>query len=216
MKSESLVYAAAGTLVGFLGGWIIGTQHTIARAPAAVAPSVQAQPSATPSGTATSGTAPALDAAKVKEALARASAEPKSTAPKIELGNLYFDAERYQDAARWYEAALALEPSNADVSTDLGVSFYYLNQPDRALEQFDKSLKINPKHSKTLLNLGIVRAFGKQDLNGAAKAWEQVIAVAPASPEGQAARRALEAMKGAHPDIPAGGTTPAASVPDSD
>jgi tetratricopeptide (TPR) repeat protein len=213
MKSESLVYAAAGTLVGFLGGWIIGTQHMIARAPAA-APSVQAQPSS-----ATSGTAPApptLDTAKVQEALARASSEPRNATPKIELGNLYFDAERYQDAARWYEAALAVDPSNADVSTDLGVSFYYLNQPDRALEQFDKSLKINPKHSKTLLNLGIVRAFGKQDLNGAAKAWEEVIAVAPTSPEGQAARRALDAMKGAHPDMPAGNTAPAASAPDSE
>ena len=62
-------------------------------------------------------------------------------APRIELGNLYFDAEQYQEAARWYEAALAIDPSNADVSTDLGVSFYYLNQPDRALAQFDKSLE---------------------------------------------------------------------------
>jgi tetratricopeptide (TPR) repeat protein len=175
---------------------------------------VQAPPSGTASGTAPAP--PPLEKAKVQETLARVSSEPRNAAPKIELGNLYFDAERYQDAARWYEAALALDPSNADVSTDLGVSFYYLNQPDRALEQFDKSLKINPKHQKTLLNLGIVRAFGKQDLNGAAKAWEEVIAVAPTTPEGQAARRALDAMKGAHPDIPAGSTAPAASAPDSD
>ncbi len=216
MKSESLVFAAAGTLVGFLGGWIIGAEHTIARAPASVAPSVQTpQPGAT-SSTAPAPAPPTLDTAKVQDALSRASSDPKNAMPKIELGNLYFDAERYQDAARWYAAALALDESNADVSTDLGVSFYYLNQPDRALEQFDKSLKINPKHSKTLLNLGIVRAFGKQDLKGAAKAWEEVIAVAPKSPEGQAARRALDAMKGAHPDVPAGGAAPGASVPDSD
>ena len=214
MKSESLVFAAAGTLVGFLGGWIIGAEHTIARARAPIAPQVQAPPAG-----ATNSTAPApptLDTAKVQDALSRASADPKNAVPRVELGNLYFDAERYQDAARWYEAALALDQSNADVSTDLGVSFYYLNQPDRALAQFDKSLKINPKHSKTLLNLGIVRAFGKQDLNGAAKAWEEVIAVAPKSREGQAARRALDAMKGAHPNVPAGSAAPGASAPDSD
>jgi tetratricopeptide (TPR) repeat protein len=205
MKSESLVYAAAGTLVGFLGGWIIGSQHTIAGAPAAAI----ATPAPTAAAPANAPTAPPLDSAKVQAATSRASSEPSNPGPRIELGNLYFDAEQYQEAARWYEAALAIDPSNVDVSTDLGVSFYYLNQPDRALAQFDKSLKINPKHSKTLLNLGIVRAFGKQDLQGAAKAWQEVIAVAPSSPEGQAARRALEAMRGAHPDVPGGGTSPA-------
>jgi tetratricopeptide (TPR) repeat protein len=206
MKSESLVYAAAGTLVGFLGGWIIGSQHTIAGAPSA-AITAPAPTAAAPAGS--TPTAPPLDNAKVQAAATRASSEPSNPAPRIELGNLYFDAEQYQEAARWYEAALAIDPSNADVSTDLGVSFYYLNQPDRALAQFDKSLKINPKHSETLLNLGIVRAFGKQDLQGAAKAWQEVIAVAPSSPEGQAARRALEAMRGAHPDVPGGATSPA-------
>jgi tetratricopeptide (TPR) repeat protein len=205
MKSESLVYAAAGTLVGFLGGWIIGSQHTIAGAPAAAI----ATPAPTAAAPANTPTPPPLDNVKVQAATSRASSEPSNPAPRIELGNLYFDAEQYQEAAGWYEAALAIDPSNADVSTDLGVSFYYLNQPDRALAQFDKSLKINPKHSKTLLNLGIVRAFGKQDLQGAAKAWQEVIAVAPSSPEGQAARRALEAMRGAHPDVPGGGTAPA-------
>jgi tetratricopeptide (TPR) repeat protein len=213
MKSESLVFAAAGTLVGFLGGWIIGSQHTIARVPAAgMAASVPAP--ATSAGNAPS--APALDTAKVQAATGRASAEPRNPAPRIELGNLYFDAEQYQEAARWYQEALSIDPSNADVSTDLGVSFYYLNEPDRALAQFDKSLAINPKHSKTLLNLGIVRAFGKQDLQGAAKAWQEVIAVAPpGSPEGQAARRALDAMRGAHPDVPGSGASPS-SGPGSD
>ena len=116
---------------------------------------------------------------------------------------MYFDAEQYKDAKQWYEAALKLDPNNADISTDLGVGYYYLNQPDRALAQFDRSLQIDSKHTKTLLNVGIVRAFGKQDLAGAAKAWEQVLALAPASPEGQAAKRALDAMKGAHPNLPA-------------
>ena len=47
--------------------------------------------------------------------------------------------------------------------------------------------------------MGIVRAFGKQDLDGAAKAWEQVVALAPNTPEGQAAKKGLEGLKNAHP-----------------
>jgi cytochrome c-type biogenesis protein CcmH/NrfG len=68
------------------------------------------------------------------------------------------------------------------------------------LTQFDQSLRVDPKHVKTLLNVGIVRAFGKQDFGGAAKAWQQVVDLAPDSPEGQAAKKGLEGIKSAHPD----------------
>ena len=71
--------------------------------------------------------------------------------------------------------------------------------PTAPSQQFDESLKIDPKHAKTLLNMGIVRAFGKQDLAGAEQAWQQVVQLAPNSPEGQAAKRALDSLKSAHP-----------------
>jgi hypothetical protein len=58
---------------------------------------------------------------------------------------------------------------------------------------------MDPRHTKTLLNMGIVKAFGKQDLNGAAAAWKQVVAIAPNSPEGQAAKKALDGLQSAHP-----------------
>jgi tetratricopeptide (TPR) repeat protein len=124
----------------------------------------------------------------------------------VQLGNLYFDAERYTDAIKWYEAAYALKPDDANVSTDLGVAYYYINQPDRAIAQLERSLSVDPKHTKTLLNLGIVKAFGKQDLDGAAQAWQQVVAIAPTSPEGQAASKALEGLRNAHPATRPGGS----------
>ena len=148
-----------------------------------------------------------MDDAKVNALKAVAEREPKNAKPRIDLGNLYFDAERYDDAIAWYEQALALTPNDENLSTDLGVCYYYTNQPDKALARFDASLKINPKHVKTLLNVGIVRAFGKQDLPGATKAWEQVIALDPNGAEGQAAKRALDTLKSAHG---AGGPKPGA------
>ena len=117
----------------------------------------------------------------------------------MQLGNLYFDAERYDDAIKWYVDAVKLAPNDVNASTDLGVSYYYTNQPDKALEQFAQSLKIDPKHGKTLLNVGIVKAFGKQDLAGATEAWQEVLKLAPDSPEGQAAKRALDSLQSAHP-----------------
>jgi tetratricopeptide (TPR) repeat protein len=90
------------------------------------------------------------------------------------------------------------------------VSYYYTNQPDKALAQFEESLKVDPKHAKTLLNLGIVKAFGKQDLEGASKAWQQVIDLAPDSPEAQAAKRALDSLSSAHPAVGGTGQKPGA------
>jgi cytochrome c-type biogenesis protein CcmH/NrfG len=204
MKPESLVFATAGVFLGLIAGWIIGSQQGTRSATAIPAGAAPAQAS-TPASAAPAAT---LDQAKVDQYTRQAAAEPNSSAPRVILGNLYMDAERYDEAVTWYEQALALDPRNPDVSTDLGVSYYYLNQADRALAQFDRSLKIDPTHTKTMLNMGIVRAFGKQDLEGAATVWQQVLSLAPNSPEGQAARRALDALKNAHPGIGAPSAAP--------
>jgi tetratricopeptide (TPR) repeat protein len=158
------------------------------------------------------GQAPApkvLDEKQAKTLFDAAARDPKNAQVRVDLANLYFDAERYEDASRWYADALKLDSRNVDVSTDLGITYYYLNQPDQALKQFDYSLGIDPKHAKTMMNVGVVRAFGKQDLEGAARAWQTLVDVAPETPEGQAAKRALEGLKSAHPGI-GGGSTPAA------
>jgi tetratricopeptide (TPR) repeat protein len=191
VKSESIAFGIAGIAFGLIAGWIIGTQQATSRQPPAQA--------ATASAPAQANTrAAVLDESKVTALKSVAEREPSNAKPRIDLGNLYFDAERYDDAITWYEAAVKLAPRDVNLSTDLGVCYYYTNQPDKALAQFDKSLAIDPKHAKTLLNLGIVRAFGKQDLAGATMAWEQVMAIDPNSPEGQAAKRALDTLRSAH------------------
>jgi tetratricopeptide (TPR) repeat protein len=191
MKSESIAFAIAGVAFGFLAGWIVGDRYATLNQPPQVAASAPAQaPAAAP---------PAVDLERIEALEALATDEPTSAGPRIELGNLYFDAERYADAIKWYTAALELSPDDVNVRTDLGVAYYYTNQPDRALSQFEQSLQVDPTHTKTILNVGIVKAFGQQDLAGAEEAWEKVIALDPDSPEGGAARRALDSLRSAHP-----------------
>lgn len=201
MKSESIAFGIAGVVFGLIAGWIIGSQQASGRVPAAPA-AVQAPASGSASGATTR--AAVVDQAQVNALTSVADREPNNPKPRVDLGNLYFDAERYDDAIKWYEQGLKLNPKDVNVSTDLGVCYYYTNQPDKALAQFDESLKLDPKHAKTLLNVGIVRAFGKQDLDGAVQAWQQVISVAPDTPEAQAAKRALDSLKSAHPGLPSG------------
>jgi len=194
MRAESIVFAVSGILFGLIAGWILGSQQASGRAaiPTAAPPAASA-PAANTSQPAV------LDENKAQALRTVAEQNPNDEATRVQLGNLYFDAERYEDAITWYEAALKINPKDPNVSTDLGVAFYYLNQADRAIKQFEHSLTLDAKHTKTLLNMGIVKAFGKQDLAGAAEAWQQVVALSPNSPEGQAAKKALDGVQSAHP-----------------
>jgi cytochrome c-type biogenesis protein CcmH/NrfG len=197
VPKESILFGVAGIFFGVIVGWIIGSQHAVAPGPRTAAETEAAQSAPSSQGDATVP----LDESRAQSLRTTAEQSPRDAAPRVQLGNMYFDAGRFPEAAKWYEDALRIEPRNPDVSTDLGIAYYYTNQPDKALAQFDRSLEVDPKHSKTLLNVGVVRAFGKQDLAGAAKAWQRVIEVAPDSPEARAARQALDGLKNAHPDL---------------
>ena len=207
MKAESIVYTIAGMCFGIILGWIIATQQQPARAIAPVTevagnPQQQAQPAS-----ASGQQAKVLDEARVQQLTTILNSDPKNSGAAVQLGNTYFDAERYADAIKWYQQALSINPKNADASTDLGVSYYYSNRADDALKQFENSLRIDPKHAKTLLNKGIVLAFGKQDLTGAADSWRKVVELAPNSPEAQAAQRGLEGIAASQSGRSGGGST---------
>ena len=195
MRADAIVFGIAGTLFGLIIGWILGSQQPAGPIRAA-APVAQSAPAA--QGGAAQQAAP-VDPERVKALETVAAQNPNDPQPRVQLGNLLFDGEKYNEAITWYEQALKLRPNDINVSTDLGVAYYYTNQTDRALEQFARSLQMNPSHTKTMLNIGMVKAFGKQDLAGAAEAWEKVVALAPDSPEGRAARQALDTLKQAHP-----------------
>ena len=196
MRADAIVFGIAGALFGIIVGWVLGSQQ--ATSTARLAPAAQAAPA---QQQASSAPQPApIDPARVKALEAEAAEKPNDVTSRVQLGNIFFDGEQYAQAITWYEQALKINPNDASVSTDLGVAYYYTNQPDKALAQFDHSLTVDPKHIKTLLNVGIVRAFGKQDFNGAAQAWQQVVDLSPNSPEGQAAKKGLEGIKSAHPE----------------
>ena len=196
MRKDSLAFALSGTVFGLLVGWMIGAQQVRAPAAPAAAPTAQAAPA--------QNAPPPLDQARAAALEQQAKAEPRNAAVRIDLGNVYLDAERFADAEPWYEAALEIDPKNANVTTDLGIVYFYQRQFDRALAMFDRALALDPKHVKALLNQGIVRSMGKQDLAGAAESWEKVVSLAPDSEDARLARMGLEGIRSVQQPAPAG------------
>ena len=109
--------------------------------------------------------------------------DPSDFESTVKLGNLYYDAQQYPEAIKYYEAALKLHPENPDVRTDLGTSYWYTGDADHAIAEFQKSLKYRPDHPGTLFNLGVVRWQGKMDPAGAVTAWKELLRKNPAYPE---------------------------------
>jgi len=199
MKRESLIFLISGTFFGVLVGWIIGSQQG-RPATAVAAPTAAA---AAPASTDTPQPPP-LDVQRATALEKQAQSQPSNVAVRLELANMYYDAQRFDIAATWYEQLLKLDPHNVDASTDLAVCYHYQGQHDRALAQIDKSLQIDPKHTKTLLNQGIIRAWGKNDLEGAAKSWQRLIEVAPNSEDAKRAQQGLDGINASHPGIVTG------------
>jgi tetratricopeptide (TPR) repeat protein len=108
---------------------------------------------------------------------------PNNPGTLINLGNLYYDNGRFQEAVEWYGKALEFDPQNINVRTDRGTSYWNLNQPEAAIAEFQKSLSIDPSHPQTLFNLGVVYFHGKNDPLEARSAWERLLAAHPNYPD---------------------------------
>jgi tetratricopeptide (TPR) repeat protein len=212
MKRDNFVFLLSGVFFGVLVGWMLGSQQggrfvpgaaTVAPAPApgtmtGAATGAPQQQAATPPP-------PPINEAKVAELTKTAAADSKNVAVRTELGNLYFDSERFDLAIPWYEAAFKLTPNDANLSTDLGVSYLYTDKPDQAIAQFEKSIAADPKHLKTWLNIGIAKAMVKGDTKGGEAAWQKVIELAPGTEEAKKAQQGIDALKGGNHGKGSGG-----------
>lgn len=96
------------------------------------------------------------------------------------MGNTKYDVGDFATAATFYERALAVQPQNADVQTDLGNTYFQRQPPDfrRAIEEYRKTLKINPRHEKALQNIAAA-ALQLGDKAAAREAIDQLATVNP-------------------------------------
>lgn len=82
---------------------------------------------------------------------------PDSREVIVHLGNAYFDSGKYDDAEKWYSSALDKKADDVNVRTDLGLTYMFRDTPDydRAIQEFKRSLELDPNHAPTLQNLTV-------------------------------------------------------------
>jgi tetratricopeptide (TPR) repeat protein len=95
-------------------------------------------------------------------------------------------AGRYNEAMRAYQAVLKRDPNNVDALTHLGLMAGIAAQGqhgpemiERALDLFDRALKLEPDYPPALLYRGQVLYEVRKDVPGAIKSWERFVKVSP-------------------------------------
>jgi cytochrome c-type biogenesis protein CcmH/NrfG len=196
MKKETVVlYVVIALVVGFIGGVTVGI---LWMTKGAEKTAMVQKPQMAPLG-APAPAPPARDtieaASQIQTLKEIVKKDPKNLPAWVELGNLYFDTDQPKEAIDAYSRYLAVKPDNPDVRTDMGIMCRKLGQFDRALEEFRKAARIDPKHVNSRYNIGLVLLHDKQDIQGAIKAWEEYLKVDPNSEKSQRIRAQIEKMK---------------------
>ncbi|NLL14049.1 MAG: tetratricopeptide repeat protein [Fibrobacter sp.] len=93
----------------------------------------------------------ALDAAGNPDVALKSLLRLKKDYPQLaylnqNLGALYLKQKNYSMAIYEYKNALSIVPSDTESLYGLGISYYYLNQMDKATEVLRELLRISPEH----------------------------------------------------------------------
>src|SRR5947209_9808774 len=72
---------------------------------------------------------------EVGQLRARLARNPKDLAALVRLGNMEFDAQKFDKAIEYYGRALALDPANPDVRTDDATALHQSGRDLDALQQ---------------------------------------------------------------------------------
>ena len=200
MKKETVILMV---VIAFLVGFVAGATVAILRGTkGAEKAAVVQKPQMAPPGVPASAP-PVRDpmelASQIQTLKEIVKKDPKNLPAWVELGNLYFDSNRVEEAIEAYRQYLAIKPDNPDVRTDMGIMYRRLGQFDRALEEFRKAAQSDPKHANSRYNIGVVLLHDKQDIKGATTAWEEYLKVDPNSERAQRIRAQIDKMKTMQP-----------------
>ncbi len=144
----------------------------------------------------TNADAPAFDEARASELQQLIEQDPANQDAIFELGEMNFQAGRYEDTTLWFTKLVELDPTNKHALTDLGTAAYNSGDAVNAKVWWEKVLAIDPNDVQTHYNLGFMYAnVEPRDLAGAVREWETVLALDPESQLAQTARVHIDGLK---------------------
>ncbi|MBU1747320.1 MAG: tetratricopeptide repeat protein, partial [Chloroflexi bacterium] len=107
-----------------------------------------------------------------------------------QLGDVYLDGGRPDEARSQFETAVALAPDDAAAHAGLARAYLALGRPDPAIREYETAIRLSPDNPWLLISLGdVYRDLGRRA--EARAAYERALAVDPGN---QGAQRRTEAL----------------------
>jgi tetratricopeptide (TPR) repeat protein len=115
--------------------------------------------------------------------ITKLKSDPKDVSILNKTAVTYKAGHQFDEAIKYFQKALAIDPSNVPIRTDMASCMYFTGNVDGAISELEKSLTYDPKHAGTLMNLGIIKWKGKDDVSGAVASWEKLLKLNPNFPQ---------------------------------
>jgi len=90
-----------------------------------------------------------------------------------------------------------LEPTNANVRTDMAVCYRRSGNPAQAVEELKRAISTSPRHAQSRYNLGVILIQDMHDTEGGIKAWEALLENVPDYPYRDSLKAEIARMRSA-------------------
>ncbi|UCE94446.1 MAG: tetratricopeptide repeat protein [Flavobacteriaceae bacterium] len=183
-KEIAIVVTIVALVIGFLGGVF----YSALKSPSGTSQNAGTQSTGQPSQNVQQ------QANRILALEQEIAANPDNVNALIELGDIYLDSNRYENAISIFVKAEQLAPANFHILNDLGTLYLRTGRLETALEKFEAVLKIDPSHIHSLYYVGLVhRETGNADK--ALQAFEEVLGLNPDPQLADAIRQEIATLK---------------------
>lgn len=194
MKSENILFGVVGLLAGLIIGFgfansinktavtQVAPANTVGTAsmPANGALPPNHPPIGTSGGDASGSASMGAPQAQITEAIEKAKADPKNFEAQMTAADLYYQIQRFDDAAKFYEAAVKLKPADVEPLIKLGNALFDAEKYADAEKWYLLALEKEPRNINVRTDLGLTFYLREPaDLDRAIKEFNTSLGLEP-------------------------------------
>jgi len=193
MKKDNILFGVFGLIVGLVIGFVFANSvnksaiEKAATNPAASTGSTSAgttnpaiPPDHPPIGTQSGDSTQTAPLPQVMESIDKAKQQPQNFEAQMTAADLYYQIQRFDDAAKYYEIASKLKPADIEPVIKAGNAFFDAEKYEIAEKWYLQALEKEPKNLGVRTDLGLTFFLRTpRDVERAIKEYKTALAIDP-------------------------------------